>query len=94
MSNDIRLDSGGIAEILKSSAVRAALTSRARAAASSAEGSMRAHGSDGDVIVEQYTTDRAHVLLVARDPRASGMEAKYGVLTRAAAGQGLDVNRR
>lgn len=75
----------GMADLLKSSGVRADLTSRMGKAESEAKGSApRASGAYADSIhIVQDTTDRAVVRLVADVPYANIVEANTGTLARA-----------
>lgn len=78
------LDHGGMAELLKSSGVRADLTERAERVLSAAQGDP--HDDSGDyersLHIEQATTDRAVVRVVADVPYALVVEANFGVLVR------------
>jgi hypothetical protein len=47
-----------------------------------------------EVVVDEYTTDRAAASVTIRDVRGRLWEVRDGVLTRAAAAQGLEVRRR
>lgn len=88
---DFELDHAGIAEILKSSGVRAVVS----AAASSIASAVRSSEPEADdVVVDNYTTDRAAASVTVRDVRAKGWQAKNGLLTRAAASAGLEVRSR
>lgn len=84
-------DSKGIAEILKSPEVTAAIGSLAQEVARNVQS--RA-GTNAIVDVNEYVTDRAaaSVLLVGGD--AAARQAKEGVLTSAAAQAGLEVRSR
>lgn len=84
-------DSKGIAQILKSPEVAAAVGQLADQVARN----VQARAGTGAVVdVNEYTTDRAaaSVLLVGGD--AAARQAKEGVLTRAAADAGLEVTSR
>lgn len=88
---DLKLDSAGIVAVLNSGEVAAAVGELAEAIAWEVTGEVDA--IDG-VVVDRYTTDRAAASVTIKDPRAKLWEARDGVLTRAAAGQGLEVNAR
>lgn len=47
-----------------------------------------------DVVVDRYTTDRRAASVTIRDRRGRAWEVRDGVLSRAAAAQGLEVTRR
>lgn len=49
---------------------------------------------DLDVVVDSYTTDRAAAAVTIREPQALLLEARDGLLTRAAAAAGLEVRSR
>lgn len=88
----IRVHYPGVGEMLKSAPVADAVTALARQVA----GTIQAEGhvmSDGPLPVEvsAYTTDRAAAAVVVPHPAALGLQAKYGLLTRAAAAAGLEV---
>jgi cobyrinic acid a,c-diamide synthase len=88
---DLKLDSAGIVAVLNSGEVAAAVAGLAEGIASQVRGQVDA--IDG-VVVDRYTTDRAAASVTIKDPRAKLWEARDGVLTRAAAGQGLEVTAR
>lgn len=50
------------------------------------------HGAE--VVVEDYTTDRAASAVLIKHPIGMGIQAKYGTLTQAAASQGLQVRSK
>jgi hypothetical protein len=88
---DLKLDSAGIVAVLNSGEVAAAVAGLAEGIASQVRGQVDA--IDG-VVVDRYTTDLAAASVTIKDPRAKLWEARDGVLTRAAAGQGLEVTAR
>ena len=91
MSNvTVRLDHRGIEQLLKSAAMANAVAARAEEIA----GQVRAQRSDADVVVDRYETDRAAASVTVRDVRAQAWQARDGLLTRAAAGAGLEVTER
>lgn len=81
-----KLNSRGMAELLKSSDVRGFITDRAERVLSAAQGSAPV-GATGDykasLHIEQDTTDRAVVRVVADVPYARIVEANTGTLSRA-----------
>ena len=81
----IKLNHGGMAELLKSAEVRSALTQRAERVLAAAQADP--HDDTGDyeagLHIEQDTTDRAVVRVVSGDWKGHILEAKYGVLSRA-----------
>ena len=89
-STRIKLNSAGIAALLKSSDVRADLTARGERVLSSAQSSAPvASGAYRDSLrVVQDTTDRAVVRVAANVPHAYVVEANHGTLARA-----LDAGR-
>lgn len=84
-----RLDHQGIAQVLKSHGFAAAVKERAEAIARE----VRAR-TDAEVVVDEYTTDRAAASVTIRDMRGRLLEVRDGILTRAAAATGLEVRRR
>ncbi|GLY51299.1 hypothetical protein [Lentzea sp. NBRC 102530] len=87
-------DSAGIAEILKSDDVRDLLRLAAHLVAADvrAQGHIVEDGSPLPVEVQdERNTDRAGVSVVIPHPSGVGMEAKYGLLKRAAAENGMSA---
>lgn len=91
---EFRRDSSGLAGILKSSDVAGAVHRQAEqvAAQARAQGRSVASGAALPVTVDDYTTDRAASAVTITHPAGTAMQAKYGVLTRAAAALGLEVS--
>lgn len=94
MARTVRLSSPGMRAILKSREVADAVSDEAASIAaslSSAEPVQR-HGIE----VRDYTatTDRAVAGVVLAHPAGARVEAKYGLLVRAARASGLDFRRR
>lgn len=99
MASRVRLDSRGIAALLKSAPIDAA----AKAAAEAVADNVRdqgitvgdkdggSHEYDLPVKVFPHTTDRAHVVVALAHPAGLAVQAKHGALTKAAAQAGLDV---
>lgn len=85
-----RLDHGGIAELLRSAPVAAAVRNLAEEVA----GNVRSQKPGAEVVVDAYTTDRAAASVTIRDVRGRVWQVRDGVLTRAASGAGLEVNER
>jgi hypothetical protein len=81
-----------LADLLKSPEVRAMVDAAASAVA--ADVSATSHDGDVEVRVGSYTTDRAAAGVTLAHPAGLAIEAKYGVLAKAAAGAGLDTTRR
>lgn len=90
MAVTFRRDSKGLADILKSDAVRDVIHAEAEEVASA----VRARQRDVDVVVDDYTTDRAASSVTIRDPLAQEMQARDGILTAAAAAAGLEVRAK
>lgn len=82
-----RLDSAGLAEVLKSGEVRALVNELAARTASN----VRSTHPEADVVVDAYTTDRAAASITIRDARGREWQVRDGVLTRAATSAGLEV---
>ena len=100
MASPIRLNSRGIAEILKSAEMQRATQEAAEKVAQNVrdqaikvgdrDGGPREH--DLPVAVSMTTTDRAHARVTITHPAGQSVQAKHGALTKAAADAGLDVN--
>lgn len=91
MAKLFRRDTSGIAEILKSPEMRAALHSVADPIAAN----IRAQKPDMEgLAVDDYTTDRAAVSITILDVRGKLWQVRDGILTRAAAAAGLEVTER
>lgn len=87
---DIEIDSAGVKAVLNSGEVAAMCNAAAQAVASSV--SARTDGAD--VVVDNYTTDRAAASVTVRDVRARAWVARDGLLIRDAAAAGLEVTAR
>ena len=85
----VTLDRNGIGAILKSQEVADLVNPVAHRVAAHA-----AAASGMDVVVDSYVTDRAAAAVVVLDSRATSAQAKHGILTRAAAAEGLEVRAR
>ena len=92
MKPQVTLDHAGIAKALTSGDMRA----RVHAAAEQIADTVRAdpHVGDADVVVDDYITDRAASAVTIRHPKGLRVEAKHGVLARAALAHGLDVTSK
>lgn len=87
---DIKIDRAGIRKVLKSPEVAATVHGYARRIASAVKSSE----PEADVVVDDYATDRAASSVTIRDARGRIWQARDGILTRAAAGVGLEVKER
>lgn len=85
MATKIKLNSAGMAALLKSAEVRAMLTTRAERvlAAAQADPHDDTGAYEDGLHLEQDTTDRAVVRVVSGDWKGHIMEANFGVLSRA-----------
>lgn len=86
----VKLDSAGISQVLHSAGVARALHTKAEEIA----GAVRSARPDADVVVDDYTTDRAASSVTIRDARGRLWQVRDGILTRAAAASGLEVAER
>lgn len=86
----VKLDHSGIAEILKSAPVAAAVREMAEQVANG----VRSQKPGAEVVVDSYGTDRAAASVTIRDVRGRVWEVRDGALTRAASGVGLEVTER
>lgn len=88
MLQDFRLDAAGVREVLKGPGVRQLVDNVAEEIAGRVRGNVP---SDVIVSVKAYTTDRGAASVTVQDVRAMAWQARDGILTRAAAGAGLEV---
>lgn len=86
----VKLDSAGISQVLHSAGVARAVHMKAEEIA----GAVRSARPDADVVVDDYTTDRAASSVTIRDARGRLWQVRDGILTRAAATAGLEVAER
>lgn len=89
MTIELELDHAGIAEFLKSAELAAVVHETAEQVA----GSVRS-GTDAEIAVDDYQTDRAASSVTILDPRGLELQARDGLLTRAAASAGLEVTAK
>ena len=94
----VRLDRPGIAELAKSAMMETFIGDVALDVAINvgAQGLTAATGASESAAaivgeVEGYTTDRAAALVTIKHPAGLGMQAKYGVLTKACSAAGLEL---
>jgi hypothetical protein len=85
----IRLDHKGIEQMLKSGEVAAVVHDWAEAIAADV---IAPEGAE--VVVDDYETDRAASSITVKHAAALAYQARYGMLTRAAARAGLEVRER
>lgn len=90
MAIDFKRDSAGIAEVLKSSEFAEMVHDAAENIAANA----RAAHPDAEIVVDDYTTDRAASSVTVKDVRARLWQVRDGHLTRSAAAAGLEVRSR
>lgn len=95
-ASKVRLDSAGVAAVLKSAAVAATVTAAAEQVAGQvrSQGVTVAHGEDLPVVVNSYVTDRAAASVTLAHPAGLAVQAKHGALTAAAAAVGLEVTEK
>jgi hypothetical protein len=102
MASRVRLNSKGVAAILRSAPVAAAVKAAAEQVAQNVrEQGIKVgdvdggpHEADLPVKVSMTTTDRAHASVTITHPAGLAVQAKHGSLTKAAAQAGLDVRER
>lgn len=91
MADDrVNLDSKGIAALLNSDAVASAVHDLTERIATNVRGAR----PEADVVVDDYQTDRRASSVTIREPQAKAWQARDGILTRAAAAEGLEVTER
>jgi hypothetical protein len=99
MPTKVRLNSAGVAAILKSGGVAAVVKDAAETVAERVrDQGIKVGDRDGGrheydlpVTVSMVTTDRAHANVTLAHPSGDAVQAKHGALTKAAAEAGLDV---
>ena len=100
--NGVRLNRSGVAAVLKSPSMHAAVKAAAEAMADNVRSQGIAVGDvDGGrlekplpVKVDSQTTDRARATVTIAHPAGLAVQAKHGALTKAAAAAGLDVRAK
>lgn len=95
-SIDVRLDRGGIRAVLNSGDVGAAINGLAHQIASNVQAANQRVANDDElpVVVDEYTTDRTAASVTLAHPAGLAVQAKHGLLTKAAASAGLEVKAR
>ena len=94
MLTNLKLDHGGMAQMLKSGEVAAVIASLAAEVATAAGAEESVQRNAVPVETRSYTTDRAASAVSLAHPAGLPIEGKYGPLTRAAGGAGLEVRGR
>lgn len=89
MARQFRRDNRGIRSILLTE-----FKDDTHALAESIASNVRSQKPDLDVVVDDYTTDRAASSVTVRDVRGMIYQVRDGLLTRAAAAAGLEVTER
>lgn len=87
---DFQLDSDGIKALLNSDEFAAAIHDLAERVAANVRGAR----PEADVVVDDYVTDRRASSVTIREAYARRLQVRDGVLTRAAAAEGLEVTER
>lgn len=86
----LRIDVAGIAEVLRGPDSRALVDGLADAIAAEVE----AYDDRAEADVRRFTTDRAAASVAFVHPNSMDLQVRDGVLSRAAAAQGLEVRLR
>jgi hypothetical protein len=86
----VKFDSAGVLAMLQSAGIRKAVSDAAKRVAAGA--SIAAHDGAVEVVVDETTTDRAKAFVTLAHPAGLGLEAKHGVLTKAARAAGLEMS--
>lgn len=86
----IRLDSSGLAEVLKSDDIAEAVEGAAQSIAAQA----RDARPDDPFTVGTHTTDRRAASVTLTHPKGLAVQAKHGTLTKAAAAAGYEVRSK
>lgn len=95
----VTLNHGAIAALLQGGEIAAATAAATEAVAANARGSaVEVVGVPGDVAIpvesQMVTTDRAHGIVTLAHPSGQAVQAKHGLLTKAAGAAGLEVNAK
>lgn len=92
----VRLDHRGIGSLLRSAEMQQAVREVADTVASNvtSQGLTVSSGASLPVEVNTYITDRVAASVTINHPAGLGMQAKHGVLTKAAAAAGLEVTEK
>lgn len=85
----LRVDYAGVGTVLKGPDVSVLVRETATAVAEFVPDTV--DGEYLETVVEEYATDRASAQVLVKHPYAAAMQAKYGILTRAAGAAGLEV---
>jgi hypothetical protein len=99
--NRVKLNHAGIAAILKGGEMHAVIAAKTEEVADhvrDAAGTVGAFKGSGEIDVpvtsKVVTTDRAHGIVTLAHPAGVAVQAKYGLLTRAASAAGLQVKTK
>lgn len=94
MASRVKLDRAGLIAVLKSSEVANVVEGMAERVADNIDGT-QAHDGPVEVgVMPSERGDRAGALVTIMHPAGIGLEAKHGVMTRAASAAGLRVTAR
>ena len=92
---DLKLDHAGLAAVLKLPGVAQMTHDVAEEIATiTTEVIANVYGEDGDVVVDDYVTDRAASSVTVRHPLAKLWQVRDGLLTRTPATVGVEVVSR
>jgi hypothetical protein len=94
MADRIRLDHKGLAEVLKWETLAADTMAAAESIAAGAQHTTRQGVTVRATTIRRRTTDRVGAVVALSHPAGAAIEAKYGVLTKAAASAGMPVRSR
>jgi len=92
VADGINLDYEAIGKILQETCAKPINTIALKVAANAAANPDML--PDATVTVRQFTTDRAIAVVRVNHPAGLALEAKYGILARAAAAEGLEVRAK
>lgn len=96
MASRVKLNHAGIAAILKSGPMAAAVQAATEQVANEARARVpMVEGIPGDIApaieTQMVTTDRAHGIVAIAHPSGLAVEAKHGLLSGSAGGSGMTV---
>jgi hypothetical protein len=90
----VRLDSSGIAAMLRSSPVARVVEDAAESVRAQAEGDPAVVRNGVPVRVRTGTSDRARAVVALAHPAGIGIQAKHGSLSRAVSAAGLSLRSK
>jgi hypothetical protein len=94
VANRLRLDHKGLAEVLKWETLAVDTMAAARRIAEGAHHTTRQGVTVRATVIRRRTTDRVGAVVALSHPAGAAIEAKYGVLAKAASAAGMPVKAK